>query len=140
MSSPAVIGDALQTTLSAALTGFSVAQTIEGINKLPCILIMPEEADWTVTFGRGTDTWHFGLYVMVSRGSERMARQTLDGLIAGAGSTSIRQILWNNPGIGLSDTQVIATGMRGYGGRFRAQGTEMMGAVITVCAYTSGTT
>lgn len=140
MSSPMAIGDGIQTTLQGSLPNYSVAQTIEGIQQLPAILIMPEMADWALTFNRGTDEWHFNIYIMVSRASERMARATLDALVAGHGGTSIREILWNNNSVGLNDTTVIATGMRGYGGRFRSQGVDVMGAVITVCAYTSGTT
>lgn len=144
MSSIDVISNAMAATIVNAVGPIAVMPNIDSISGalLPAIMITPapvDTADFTGAFGRGTDVWEFYIYVLVAGTITGLAQQALNQYLSGAGDLSIRQALFNDSGIGLEDTQVVCTGVRGYGGKFKNVNIPMVGAILCVRAITDGT-
>lgn len=139
MASLASIRTAIKTTLEAAIDGLHVYATAESANVVPCVVVIPQAANFDVSMGRGTDTWSLELLVMVSPSDPEIAQNELDSYITGAGSTSIRQAIFNARTLGLSGTDAHIAAVSGYGGRFESAGIDHIGAVLTLVVHTAGT-
>lgn len=140
MSSVGVIRKALQSTIQAYLgTAQMVYDTVPGITELPGIVIEPAKADFLGAMGRGTDEWYFNVMVFASRADEQNGQNNLDEFLSGAGPKSIRQAIFQTPTLGLSDSTAVVEAMRGYGGTTKEAGQGVVGAILVVCVYTSGT-
>lgn len=135
------IRQAIATTLMDNIPGLVASPDIGALNQLPVALVVPSPtvtADYTGAFARGLDEWNLYIYVIVSRRDDPTAQQELDSYLAGFGANSIRQVLFNNPDVGLEDTQVSVLGVKGYGGHFKESNIAMSGAIIVCKVYTSG--
>lgn len=59
----------------------------------PCGIVGNVSLDWDDAMQRGLDRATFSVYVVVSRMSERSGQDTLDSLLAGSGSGSVKTAL-----------------------------------------------
>jgi hypothetical protein len=142
MASLAEIRTAIQATLDAAfiddpITGYD--QVPESVN-VPAFVVVPRASDFQLAFGRGIDSYTFGVIVLVSRRDDELAQEDLDPYVTGAGASSIRQAIWGARHLGLGDdVEARVTGMTDYGGTYAFGSTEYAGAQLTVEVLTSGT-
>ena len=140
MASIQQIRDGLKTTLENNITGLRVYDVVPDYSiNFPVAIVLPT----TITFGlamqRGTDLYNFDILVAVQRGESRTAQDALDLYITGAGSSSLRQAIFNNRTLGLSDTDASVTGVSNYAGDVNLNGIDAIGANISLEVYTKGT-
>jgi hypothetical protein len=140
MAGLGAIRDGVKATLEANVTGLRVYDTVPDITVLPALLVLPGDTDFVKTFGRGSDTYQFELFVMCSRVVPRVAQDSLDAFVTGAGSQSIRAAIFANRDLGLSDgTEGFITGMSKYGGSFQGASIDHIGAALRLVVTTPGT-
>lgn len=140
MSSISEIRTALVETISAAIPALGVYDRVpEGLNILPAVVIIPTASDFTVAMGRGADSHEFDVNVLVSRSDDGLAQTALDAYITGAGSSSIRQAIFQNRSLGLSDCDAHVYAMASYGAAWDFAAIDHVGAALKVRVYTSGT-
>lgn len=139
MSTLTQIRRALATTISDGVASevFDYAHVAD-VQQLPAVVIIPEEADFSGAFQRGLDEWKIDVYVLVPRTETVNAQEELDEYITGSGPESIRQVIYNNPTLGLADTDAYVLGVKGYGGEFQSARVPHIGAVLKVCVRTDG--
>ncbi|HET8684779.1 MAG TPA: hypothetical protein VFM54_23340 [Micromonosporaceae bacterium] len=141
MASLATIRTTVKSVLNAALgTGVEVYPAVPSNPVLPCVCVVPETADYVAAMGRGTDTWTFTLFVLVPSGDPVVAQGLLDPYVTGAGSSSVRQAVFN------ARTTFQAAGfdahvaeLLSYGGQLEAVGTPHTGASLRLIVHTPGT-
>lgn len=140
MASLKEIRTAVKTTLEAAITGLTVHRTVPGAANLPCVIVRPAEdtASFAVAMGRGTDTWQLDLLVLVSRADAQLAEDQLDAYITGAGTSSIRQVIFNARTLGLAGVDAHVSGVSGYGAAYEVGGVQYTGAVARLVVHTRG--
>jgi hypothetical protein len=139
MASLEAIRDAIASTLDG-LGNLTPYATVRDAANLPAVIAIPTEADFDVAMGRGVDTWTFDLLVLVSIREMRIAQNELDGFVTGAGSNSIRQAIFNNRSLGLSDgTDAHVAGMREYGSQYQLAKVGHVGAKLQLVVHTKGT-
>lgn len=144
MASLTEVRAALKATLKAAITDLNVYSEVPDVQQLPAVVVMPAApslsglaCNFNGSFGRGMDEWTLDLYVLVGRTDGALAQQRLDPYVTGKGPKSIREILFQNAAIGLSDgTDVHAEGIRLYGGFFETAGIAHVGAVLRITVRT----
>ena len=143
MASLKQIRTAVKTTLEANLTGINVHRTVPGSAAGVVVVCRPaddETADFIVAMGRGSDTWRFDLLVLVPSSSLAPGQDTLDDYITGAGNKSVRQVVFNNRHLGLTeDTDAHVSGVFGYGADYRLGNTDYLGATLRLTVHTKGT-
>jgi len=139
MSSMAAIRDAVKTTLDVGLPDVYVYDFMPDNPTLPAVMVMPAAADFDIAFGRGLDMWEFDLIVLTARGSDRAGQDKLDQLVTGAGTSSVRQIVFANRGLGLADVDAHVSGMSGYGGSLEPVAVDHYSARLRLVVRTSGT-
>ena len=88
---------------------------------------------------RGTDLYNFDILVAVERGNSRTAQDKLDAYITGQGSSSLRQAIFNNRTLGLTDTDATITSVSNYAADVNLNGIDAIGANISLEVYTKGT-
>lgn len=139
MASLEAIRDAIKTTIGANIASLHVYDTVPDATNLPAVVVAPVEADFVQAMGRGADTWELHLYVLAPYAMAELGQDALDGYVTGAGSNSIRQIIFNNRALGLSGVDAHVARMSGYGGRFEAAGIDHIGAILHLTVHTTGT-
>jgi hypothetical protein len=139
MASLQSIREAIRATIIANLSGVEVYDTVPDVTVVPAVVVWPDIADFNVAMGRGYDRWEFDLYVLASRGVADEGQNALDGYISGAGSTSIRQVIWQNRTLGLAGTDAYVARMSRYGGSFDTAQVPHIGAVLQLVVTTPGT-
>lgn len=141
MSTLAAIRDGIKTTLEANISGLRVHDTIPDQVNPPAVVNTPIDWDFVVAMGRGVDTWTFELLVLVARPSLRSGQDALDAYITGAGSSSIRQAIFNNRTLGLTNTDahIAGKGSGPYAATYTVNGVEYLGATLRLIVHTSGT-
>jgi len=75
----------------------------------PCGIVGNVSIDWDDAMQRGLDRATFSVYVIVSRMSERSGQDTLDSLLAGSGSGSVKTALEAGGNLNGSCSTVIVT-------------------------------
>lgn len=143
MSSVDAIRAAFKTTIQTFLganSGVSVYETWPGNPNFPAVVIEPLRADFEGAMNNALDEWHFNVMIFESRADEQKAQKTLDKFITGVGPKSIRQAIYENPTLGLSDSTAVVMSMRGYGAGTKAAGMSVVGVSLVVCVYTDGRT
>ena len=75
----------------------------------PCGIVGNVSIDWDDAMQRGLDRATFSVYVVVSRMSERSGQDTLDSLLAGSGSGSVKTALEAGGNLNGSCSTVIVT-------------------------------
>ena len=138
MATMAQIRDGLKTTISN-ISGLRVYDTVpdQAIN-FPVCLFIPTSIEFDLAMQRGTDRYEFELTVAVQRADSRTAQDKLDAFVTGSGSSSIRQIIYNNKTLGLADTDARVTGMNNYGADVSLNGIDGVGANLTIEVFTKG--
>lgn len=139
MATLSALRDAVKTTLTANLSGVEVYDTIPDVVLTPAIVVVPAEADFNIAMGRGTDRWEFDLYVLCQRAVSDEGQDQLDAYATGAGALSIRQIVFNNKTLGVTDTDAHVSGMRGYAETFPVAQIPHVGAILRLVVLTPGT-
>lgn len=139
MASLAAIRDAVKTTITANVSGVEVYDTVSDVAITPAVVVYPAEADFNVVMGRGTDTWEFDLYVLCQRAVADEGQDALDAYVTGAGSSSIRQVVFNNRTLGLTGIDAHVSGMSEYGGFFESAQIPHVGAKLRLVVLTPGT-
>lgn len=139
MATLAAIRTAIKTTITATLANVNVYPKVPEDPQPPCICVVPVDADFNVAMGRGTDTWNFDLHVMVPFGEGISAQDSLDPLVDGSGTKSIRQIIFNARTLGLANTNAHISHMSDYGGRMESVGVPHVGATLRLVVHTPGT-
>ena len=134
----AQIRDGLKTTISN-ISGLRVYDTVpdQAIN-FPVCLFIPTSIEFDLAMQRGTDRYEFELTVAVQRADSRTAQDKLDAFVTGSGSSSIRQIIYNNRTLGLSDTDARVTEMNSYAADVSLNGIDAVGANLTIEVFTKG--
>lgn len=140
MASLEAIRDGIKTTIETAVTTLHVYDTVpDSANVLPAVIVVPFTSDFEVSMGRGLDTWEFDLWVLVSMSEMGIKQDSLDAYVSGAGSSSIRQAIFNNRTLGLSSTDAHVSQMLEYGARFATAGYPHLGARLRLLVHTPGT-
>lgn len=141
MASLKQIRTATGSTLEANLSGLKAHRTVPGSAAGDIVVIQPADdlADFNVAMGRGTDTYQLDLIVLVPNRDLQLAQDKLDDYITGAGSSSIRQVVFNNRTLGLASTNAHVSGVFGYGADYRLGETPYLGATQRLVVHTKGT-
>jgi hypothetical protein len=140
MASLTQIRTALESTISAAVSGIQGYATVPEVTNLPAFVVVPRSSEFGRAMGRGLDGYTFDVIVLVSRSDDQLAQAALDPFVNGFGSSSIRQAVWNTRTLGLTDgTEATVTGMSDYGAPFDVGDIDNVGARLTVEVLTSGT-
>lgn len=138
MASLQSIRDAVKTTLESAIEGLSVYDTVPEVSNLPACVVVPLTANFDTAMGRGTDTWEFELPVLVSYTDADIAQDSLDDYVTGAGAKSIRQAVFQNKELGLSDANAHVSRMSDYGTSFNMASIQHIGAKLRLVVHTKG--
>ena len=138
MTSLAAIRDAVKATLGA-LTDVNVYDFVPDNPSMPAICVAPTSADFDTAFGRGQDTWEFELIVLTARGSDRAGQDKMDSLVTGAGTSSIRQAIFQNQTLGSVVDSAHVAGLIDYRPTDVA-GVSVYSARLRLIVHTSGTT
>lgn len=140
MASLEAIRDAIKTTIEANISSIHCYDTVpDAANVLPAVVVIPFTGDFEQAMGRGTDTWIIDLLVVTSSSEMGIQQDKLDAYVSGAGSSSIRQVIFNNQTLGLSDVNAHVAEMTEYGMRFNSADFDHIGARLKLVVYTSGT-
>lgn len=140
MSSLKDIRDAVKTTIETNITSLRAYDTVPEAVELPAVVLQPTGSDFDQAMGRGTDRWDFDLIVLVSWGDSDLAQDQLDVYVSGAGTDSIRQTIFQNKTLGLSDVDAHVAGLNEYGVQYQAASIDHLGATLQLIVYTKGTT
>lgn len=139
MATLSAIRQAIETTILNNLD-IQVYSNVPDVATVPAVVVMPRQADFTVTMGRGFDTWFIDLYVLTSRSVIGEGQSALDAYVNGSGTTSIRQVIFNNRDLGLvGEVDAHISGMSRYGGNFDVAQVQHIGAVLELVVQTRGT-
>ena len=138
MATLAEITDGMKTTLSN-ISGLRCYDNVPdmGLN-FPAAFIVPTEIEFDLAMQRGTDLYTFDMLVAVQRADSRTAQDKLDAFITGSGSSSVRQVIYNNKTLGLSDTDARVVNMTNYAADVNLNGIDGVGANLTIEVYTKG--
>lgn len=139
MASIGQIRDAIRTTLEANIANFRTYARHRDVVQGPCGVVMPDKTDFSKSFGRGTDQHAFKIYVLVPRNDLETSQTTLDELVDGSGSNSIRKVIFNNRTLGLSDVDAHVVSMSDYGGTMKLGAVDYVGAELGLNVITVGT-
>jgi len=131
--------DGLKTTIDN-VSGLRCYDTVPdmGLN-FPAAFIVPTDIEFDLAMQRGTDKYTFDILIAVQRSDSRTAQDKLHGYITGQGSNSIRQTIFNNRTLGLSDTDSRAVGVSNISADVSVNGIDAIGANISVEVFTKGT-
>ena len=134
----AQIRDGLKTTISN-ISGLRVYDTVpdQAIN-FPVCLFIPTSIEFYLAMQRGTDQYDFDLLVAVQSADSRTGQDKLDAFVTGQGSSSIRQIIYNNSTLGLANTSAHVTSMSNYGADVSLNGIDAIGANLSIEVFTKG--
>ena len=140
MASLTQIRKALKNTIDNHTTAeLFVYDLVEDLGQLPAVIIEPTSSEFEEAMNRGLDCWYFNLYILVSPAADSANGQSLlDQLISGAGPNSIRELLFNRPDLGLSNTDASVLGMKDYGGKLEWASIQHVGAILKVRVLTDG--
>lgn len=142
MATPGALRKALFDLLNTNLADVQVYQKLtEAVNMGPagCIVVGAMAADYHQAQGRGLSLWTLPLFAIVPLADYSAATDALDALVAQSGDLSVPNLLWNNRGLGLDDTDCHAASLSNYGGTLAdAQGVDHLAAQIDLEIYTRG--
>lgn len=138
MATLSEIRDGLKTTVSN-ISGLRCYDTIpDNAINFPVAIFIPTGIDFDLAMQRGTDLYTFDMLVAVQRADSRTAQDKLDAFITGSGSSSIRQIIFNNRDLGLTDTDARVVNMTNYAADVNLNGIDGVGATLNIEVYTKG--
>ena len=139
MAALSEITDGLKTTIGN-VSGLRCYDTVPdmGLN-FPAAFIVPTDIEFDLAMQRGTDKYTFDILIAVQRSDSRTAQDKLHGYITGQGSNSIRQTIFNNRTLGLTDTDTRAVSVSNISADVSVNGIDAIGANINVEVFTKGT-
>lgn len=138
MPSLKTIRTAVKTTLDAAIPDLFSYNNVPEVTNTPAAVVRPDTSDFQVSMGRGTDTWEFEVLVLVPYGEADVAQDQLDDYVNGFGAKSIRQAIFTNRALGLTDVSAHIAGMSDYG-PVQVGDIEYLGATLRLVVHTTGT-
>ena len=139
MATLAQIRDGLKTTVSN-ISGLRCYDTVpDNAINFPVAIFIPTEIEFDLAMQRGTDLYTFDMLVAVQRADSRTAQDKLDAFITGSGSSSIRQIIFNNRTLGLTDTDARVVSVSNISADVTVNGIDAIGANIEIQVITKGT-
>jgi hypothetical protein len=103
MSTLAQVADALEDKLND-ITGLRVYDYVPAAVNVPCVILSVGEIE-RQTMGRASMMFTFDAAVLLSRGSERVAQQSLYTYASFSGASSIWKQIDDNHTLGLSDVE-----------------------------------
>lgn len=98
---------------------------------------MPDDITFDETYGRGSDSMTFPVWVMVARGDERAAALELMSYLAGSGARSVKEALDNTVTNTYDECDTVTVTTAVTGG-FTYAGVDTYGAEFTVTVTGSG--
>lgn len=125
------VRDAIKTVLNANINDLRVYDTVPEVTNVPAVVVEPSGATFQ-GFNSLCSQWNYDLFVLVSRVDAGRGQDALDAYIDGAGVRSIRQVIFNNPTLGLTGVDATVEAMRSYGGTFESTGVKYIGAILRV--------
>ena len=126
MASFSTVRTAVKTTIGNNISSIRVYDTIDDMINVPAAVLIPTSINFTEAMARGTDRYEFDILVVVSRTDSRSGQNQLDAFINGSGSSSIRQVIFQNSDLGQSETSAAVNGV------------ECIGARLGLTVYTKG--
>lgn len=138
MATLAAMRTAIKKTIKDNISGLQIYESVPDVEEAPCVVILPESADFHVSMARGSDTWEFSIVVMAPRVDAQDGQRQLDQYVSGSGPKSLREVFFKNDSLGLADTTSTVKSMKGYGGNFDTAGNNYVGAVLRLSVTTSG--
>lgn len=131
----------IRTALKTTMTGVSGLRCFDFAPDqpaYPAAVVIPTEANFEMAMGRGVDTYRFDVVVMVQGQSDRAGQATLDALVSGAGTQSIRTVIFADRTLGgVVDTAHVAA-MTSYGAEQLPDGNRFFSATLEVVVSTRG--
>jgi len=115
--------------------GLQVYPNIVDVANSPAVVVdlaQTPTANYAVAFNQGSDEWFFDLFVFVADNDTANALAILDGYVTGKGPGSVRQVLFDNSSLGLSDVDCMAISLRSYGITTKMNGIGFIGAIMRV--------
>jgi hypothetical protein len=138
MATLSEIRDGLKTTVGN-ISGIRCYDTVpDNAINFPVAIFIPSAIEFDLAMQRGTDLYTFDMLVAVQRADSRTAQDKLDAFVTGSGSSSIRQIIYNNKSLGLSDTDARVVNMSNYAADVNLNGVDGVGANLEIQVYTKG--
>tara|TARA_R100001463_G_scaffold84349_5_gene139011 strand:+ start:782 stop:1201 length:420 start_codon:yes stop_codon:yes gene_type:complete len=138
MATLSEIRDGLKTTVGN-ISGIRCYDTVpDNAINFPVAIFIPSAIEFDLAMQRGTDLYTFDMLVAVQRADSRTAQDKLDAFVTGSGSSSIRQIIYNNKSLGLSDTDARVVNMSNYAADVSLNGIDGVGANLEIQVYTKG--
>ena len=138
MATLSEIRDGLKTTVGN-ISGIRCYDTVpDNAINFPVAIFIPSAIEFDLAMQRGTDLYTFDMLVAVQRADSRTAQDKLDAFVTGSGSSSIRQIIYNNKSLGLSDTDARVVNMSNYAADVNLNGIDGVGANLEIQVYTKG--
>ncbi|GGM55503.1 hypothetical protein GCM10012275_28280 [Longimycelium tulufanense] len=145
MASLKDIRKAIKSTLDANLPDLHVFAHSPDDGLMPALIVMPRPgspgspfAEFNKAMARGHDEYHLDLWLLVANTLDEEAQDTLDDYLTGSGPRSVREVIFNNQSLGLTNTQAFITGAYGYGGEPALGRIQGVGAVLQMYVVTSG--
>lgn len=139
MASLTDIRSGIKTTISNNIAGMTCYDTVPDAANLPATIVLPDVANFIQAMGRGMDTYEFDLLVLVSANDMKVRQNELDTYVTGAGSKSIRQVIFNNKTLGLTSVDAHITGMTAYNEKYELSSVQHIGATLHLIVHTIGT-
>ena len=138
MATLSQIRDGLKTTVSN-ISGLRCYDTVpDNAINFPVAIFLPTSIEFDLAMQRGTDLYTFDLLVAVQRADSRTAQDKLDAYITGSGSSSVRQVIYNNKSLGLADTDARVINVSNYAADVNLNGIDGVGANLEIQVYTKG--
>ena len=138
MASFSTVRTAVKTTIGNNISSIRVYDTIDDMINVPAAVLIPTSINFTEAMARGTDRYEFDILVVVSRTDSRSGQNQLDAFINGSGSSSIRQVIFQNSDLGQSETSAVVTTMSDYGATYAVNGVECIGERLGLTVDTKG--
>lgn len=107
---------------------------VDVANSPACVVDLAQTptANYASAFHQGGDQWFFDLFIFVANNDTQNALKILDGYVTGKGTGSVRQTLFDNPSLGLTDVDCMAISLRSYGITTKMNGIGLIGAIMRV--------
>lgn len=132
-SSLAEVKEALKNTLAGL--GLQVYPQIEAVVNGPaCVITLDpkQSANFAESFSLNSVCWYFNLLLLVGEQDMESATNQLDAFVTQRGPSSVREYLFSNRSLGLSDATAFARSVSNYGGTMTVAGNKYMGATVRV--------
>ncbi len=133
----AEIRTALKTTMGA-VSGLRCFDIAPDNPSFPAAIVIPTGAEFDQAMGRGLDEYTFNVSVMAQGQTDRAGQAALDALVSGAGTSSIRAVLWTNPTLGGVVSTCRVESMGSYGESQTPDGARYYRATLNVTVQTRG--